>query len=286
MEISNKLMMEKFKTYSDSDWLELMKQSVTNNIIDGFQFPTFPGNDVQERFVGSSFEEALTEASEFYVFLKNAAAQQGKDISGQSRILDFGCGWGRFIRFFMKEVASENIFGSDVMPLAINICKQNALPGHFDVLEKDGTLPYPDKFFDVLMAYSVFTHLPEDVHLHWMRELARVSKLGAVFCLTLEPRFFIDRILHANEETGNIFLQGLAKYIANVGELYDKFDRGEISYLTTGGGDNLTKDVYGDVIVPLSFIKANWTEYFDVVSYQDFPDKIWNQARLVVRRKS
>jgi hypothetical protein len=41
MEISNILMMEKFKTYSDSDWLELMKQSVTKNIIDGFQFPLF-----------------------------------------------------------------------------------------------------------------------------------------------------------------------------------------------------------------------------------------------------
>jgi hypothetical protein len=51
-------------------------------------------------------------------------------------------------------------------------------------------------------------------------------------------------------------LQGLAKYIVNVDELYDKFDRGEISYLTTGGGDNLTKDVYGDAIVPLSFIKS------------------------------
>jgi hypothetical protein len=34
-----------------------------------------------------------------------------------------------------------------------------------------------------------------------MRELARVSKLVLYFVYTLEPRFFIDRILHANEET-------------------------------------------------------------------------------------
>jgi hypothetical protein len=39
-------------------------------------------------------------------------------------------------------------------------------------------------------------------------------------------------------------------------------------------------------LFPCHLLKANWTEHFDVVSYQDFPDKIWNQARLVVKRKS
>lgn len=279
-------MVEKFLRYSDAKWLELMKMSVTERVIDGFTFPSFPGKDIQERFVGSSYEAALAEASEFYTFLKQAAADLGKRLSKQSRIHDFGCGWGRFTRFFMKDVAGENIYGSDVMPLAIDICKQSALPGQFDVLEQDGELPYPDQFFDVMMAYSVFTHLPEKVNLHWMKELARVSKPGAVFCLTLEPRFFIDRIKHANGESGNVFLQGLARYAPNINELYEKFDHGEISYLATGGGDNLTTDVYGDAIVPLSFIETNWNEFFEVISYKDFPDKIWHQARLVVRRKT
>ncbi len=278
-------MLEKFKRYSDAEWLELLKMSVTERVIDGFTFPSFPGEDVQERFVGSSYETALTEAFEFYTFLKHVTEKLGKRLSEQSRILDFGCGWGRFIRFFMKDVASENIYGSDVDPLAIDICKQSALPGQFDVLERDGTLPYPDRFFDVMMAYSVFTHLPENVHLHWMKELARVSKSGAIFCLTLEPRFFIDRIKNANKEPGNVFLQGLAQYAPNINDLYEKFDHGEISYLTTGGGDNLTSDVYGDAIVPPSFIETRWSEYFKVISYQDFPDKNWYQARLVVQRK-
>jgi hypothetical protein len=118
-----------------------------------------------------------------------------------------------------------------------------------------------------------------------MKELARVSKPEAIFCLTLEPRFFIDRIKHAKEEPSNVFLQALAGYAPNINELYNKFDRGEISYLATGGGDNLTANVYGDAIVPLSFIEKNWSEYFKVISYEDFPDKIWHQARLVVQRK-
>jgi ubiquinone/menaquinone biosynthesis C-methylase UbiE len=285
METKHLSMSKIFKNYGDAQWLELLKRSVTHNLVDGVRFPSFPGQDVQERFVGSSFEAALTEAAEFYGFLKHAAEKQGKRITQQSRIHDFGCGWGRFIRFFMKDVASENIYGSDVMPLAIDICRQSKLPGQFDLLERDSVLPYPDNFFDVMMAYSVFTHLPEKVHLHWMKELARVSKPGAVFCLTLEPRFFIDRIKHANDEPGNVFLQGLARYVPNVNGLYEKFDRGEISYLATGGGDNLTAEVYGDAIVPLSFIETHWSEFFNVISYQDFPDKIWHQAWLIVKRK-
>jgi ubiquinone/menaquinone biosynthesis C-methylase UbiE len=285
MNSHNSSFQEKSKLYSDKEWLELIKRSVTETVIEGLTFPPFPRKDVQERFVGSSYETALTEAFEFYSFLKNVTAKLGKPLSEQSRIHDFGCGWGRFIRFFMKDVASDNIYGSDVMPLAIDICKQSALPGRFDVLEQDGTLPYPDQFFDVMMAYSVFTHLPGKVHIYWMKELARVSKPEAIFCLTLEPRFFIDRIKHAKEEPSNVFLQALAGYAPNINELYNKFDRGEISYLATGGGDNLTANVYGDAIVPLSFIEKNWSEYFKVISYEDFPDKIWHQARLVVQRK-
>ena len=277
---------DKFKRCSDAEWLDLLKRSVTESVINGVVFPSFPGKDIQERFVGSSYEAALTEASEFYTYLKQAAADLGKRVSKKSRIHDFGCGWGRFTRFFMKDVAGENIYSSDVMPLAIDICKQSDLPGQFDVLEQGGELPYPDQFFDVMMAYSVFTHLPEKVHLHWMRELARVSKPGAVFCLTLEPRFFIDRIKNADRESGNVFLQGLARYAPDISELYENFDHGKISYLSTGGGDNLTADIYGDAVVPLSFIEKNWSEYFEVISYKDFPDKIWHQARLVVRRKA
>lgn len=101
---------------------------------------------------------------------------------------------------------------------------------------------------------------------------------------TFEPRFLNDRIKYAGDEVGNVFLLGLARCVPNINVFYEKFDRGEISYLATGGGDNLTTEVYGDAIVPLSFIMSHWSKYFNVFSSQNFPDKIWHQARLVVHR--
>jgi ubiquinone/menaquinone biosynthesis C-methylase UbiE len=171
------------------------------------------------------------------------------------------------------------------LSVAIDICRTTGVPGVLDLIEPEGILPYPDQFFDVIIAYSVFTHLPERINLHWMRELARVSRPGCVLCLTLEPRAFIDRICNVPPNSDNAFLRSLSKFAAIAGDLYKKFDVGEIVYLPTGGGDNLTSEVYGDAIVPLSFIQEEWQPYFVVKTYQDFPDKYWLQARLVVQRQ-
>ena len=101
---------------------------------------------------------------------------------------------GSFLRFFWKDISPENLYGCDVLPLAIDICNSTRVPGNLNLIKSDGNLPYSDNFFDVIIAYSVFTHLTEKMNLHWMRELARVSKPGCVFVFTLEPRGFIDRI--------------------------------------------------------------------------------------------
>ncbi|MBN2678480.1 MAG: class I SAM-dependent methyltransferase [Anaerolineaceae bacterium] len=258
--------------------------SIKKQKIHGITFPGFPPPNVQTRFVGSSYKQTLEEAFGYYKHVKEQVADCGIFLNQQTKFLDFGCGWGRFMRFFMKDITVENLYGCDPLQVAIDICHDTGVPGHLDLIEPEGILPYPDSYFDVIMAYSVFTHLPEKLNLHWMRELARVSRPGCVFCLTLEPRGFIDRICNITEDTDNAWLRGLSKYAPMAKELYSKFDSGEIAYLPTGGGDNLTDEVYGDAIVPLDYIKKKWRSFFKVISYLDYPEKYWLQARLVVQR--
>ena len=45
---------------------------------------------------------------------RSAASFYARD----SRVLDFGCGWGRVIRFFLKDVAPWNLVGVDIDPNA------------------------------------------------------------------------------------------------------------------------------------------------------------------------
>lgn len=95
-----KLLPESIRNLNDKAWLELLIKSVDNPYIDGVHFPTFPSNEVQSTFVGSSNKEALEEAYKFYVLVKEYSKKLHKPLDSNSRFLDFGCGWGRFLRFF------------------------------------------------------------------------------------------------------------------------------------------------------------------------------------------
>lgn len=272
------------RSLPDEMWLELLLRSTNKQDIEGIRFPGFPPPEVQARFVGSSYEHALKEAFQFYKYVKAIMAKLRKPLISNSRFLDFGCGWGRYLRFFWKDISHQNLFGCDVLPLAIDICRDTNVPGNLNVIDARGNLPYPDDFFDSIIAYSVFTHLPETMNLHWMQELARVSRPGCIFCLTLEPRRFIDFITTISPDADFGWYRALLKYAHTAQDMYRKFDVGQIAYIPTGGGDTLSDDIYGDAIVPLNYIKDHWSSEFVVHEYLDDPNLFW-QAVLVVEKK-
>lgn len=170
----------------DQQWLELLVRSVKEREIYGLKFPGFPDAVTQSNFVGSADEATLREAFAFYCLVKRYSAALGMALSENRRFLDFGMGWGRFLRFFWKDVGAPNLFGCDVDPEIIQWARELGVPGNLDRLYASGRLPYPDNFFDGGMAYSVFTHLPQSAHRHWLAELSRVMKPGAVFSFTVE----------------------------------------------------------------------------------------------------
>jgi len=294
---------EKMRGLSDEQWLSLLIKSISTPTIDGVEFPRFPDPTVQTNFVGSSDETTLRGAFSFYSFVKRQAKDAGRPLQEHHRFLDFGCGWGRYLRFFWKDIAEDNLYGCDVGPPILEVCRETKVPGKLSLIKTDGALPYPDGYFNVIMAYSVFTHLPESMNLHWMKELARVAAPGCIFCLTLEPRRFIDLIVEAGQEqpaqptlTQRFFnlisgsqkqeqparLKSLSRFKGS--EAYKQFDAGEIAFFPTGSETGiLNSSVYGDAVVPLSFIEKNWAPYFEVKEYIDDKDQFC-QAVLALQR--
>jgi len=51
---------------------------------------------------------------------------------------------------------------------------------------------FPAGFFDIIYAYSVFSHLNEDTHLKWIEEFSRILKAGGLLLVTTQARRFID----------------------------------------------------------------------------------------------
>jgi SAM-dependent methyltransferase len=269
----------KARKYSDRKWLKLLLASIDKSEVEGITFPGFPPADIQRTFVGSAYRETLEEAFTFYCFLKQAAKTAGSPLQPESRFLDFGCGWGRFLRFFWKDIHAENLHGCDIDNMILDVCKSTQVPGELALIDPLGSLPYTNGYFDAVMAYSVFTHLPESVHLHWVKELARVTRPGGLFCLTLEPRRFLD-FISSIAESDNEWYRMLTVHKPQLLEYYRQCDAGNLVFMPTNAGSERS---YGDAVVPLSFVRENWAPWFEIIDYIDKPRKFW-QAVLVVRR--
>jgi ubiquinone/menaquinone biosynthesis C-methylase UbiE len=274
-----------FADLSDDAWIQTLVDSVTTPVINGVQFSTFPDPTLQAMIVGSSNEQALREAGQFYKHLKAHFARHGAKPLNQTKILDFGIGWGRIARFFARDVPYGAVYGVDVMPMMIDVCRRSMVPASLLVTEPRGETLFRDRYFDIVYAYSVFTHLPENISLHWLTELHRIMQPGGILVMTVEPPRFIDfcRSIKGGDEL-SLWHQYLRDCIAKIPDAEQRAAKGELVYIPTGGGPTLPPDVYGDTVIPAGYIKKNWSHLFEMIDYLDDPRQFW-QAVVVLKRK-
>ena len=90
------------------------------------------------------------------------------------RILDFGCGSGRLLRYLLPEAERCEIHGCDIHEPSIEWIQRNLVPPmHVFVNGETPPLPFPDEHFDLISAISVFTHLTT-YWADWLLELHRL----------------------------------------------------------------------------------------------------------------
>jgi len=86
-------------------------------------------------------------------------------LTSDSTILDIGCGTGILINYLENYLSSpKNYMGMDMFQTVIDYCKENYPT--FDFIKGDVTksIPIPDRKFDMICLWSVFTHIyPTDI---------------------------------------------------------------------------------------------------------------------------
>src|SRR5438876_379212 len=106
-------------------------------------------------------------------------------------ILDLGCGDNRFLAHWRN--ARRRIWGTDFQAHP----KLN-YPDWFRLLEKDGRIPFPDHYFDLITSSWVLEHVahPE----FFLAEVARVLRPGGTFVsLTVNAKHYVPclaRVFH------------------------------------------------------------------------------------------
>ena len=276
----------RYHRLNDDAWLRTLLDSIEGRA--AVPMPGFPSAELQAGFVGSSNGDAIHEAWKFYMLMSECRQQYGAVLGRGSHVLDFGCGWGRFARMFLRDVPETNIWCADSWDLALNTCAETGVPGRMIQLQQMPPSMLPDSKFDTAFAYSVFSHLSPAAHRAWRAEFARVMKPGGLIFITTQARWFIDncqRLRDNPAEVTSYWHELLAKSFIDYDESLARYDRGDFVYAANGGGPSLPPEFYGDAVVPRGFFEAEWSDEFEVLQFIADHQR-FEQAVAIMRRRA
>jgi len=169
--------------------------------------------------------------------------------SPESRILDYGCGYGRAVAV-LHDNGYRNLIGVDPAPAMIAAARQAFPSIAFDVLDDYRSVNLPDASVDAVMLFSVLTSVPSDEGQRAIiGEITRLLRQGGVLYIS-------DMWLQTDSRNVERYVEGQKKYgiygvfdlpegvtvrhhehrwIETLTKVYETLDLEEISVLTMNG---------------------------------------------------
>lgn len=165
--------------------------------------------------------------------------------AGES-VLDVGCGTGALTRLARERVdESGKVYGIDAAPQMITVARRKAAKRNLDIDIRIGLiekLAFPDDSFDVVLSSLMMHHLPEELKLQGLAEIARVLKPGGrLLILDFQPQQTLIRqgwIKKHLQEQGSPFLAQLlhaGKEMEGIQNLPPVMEEVGFSQIETGG---------------------------------------------------
>lgn len=191
---------EVFGHLSIDEWEKVMLRSLNESIIEGVYFPSFPPKELQSLVHGHFGEESIIEAFKLYRFLHSQGIVDPSTIYYmKGYFLDFGSGWGRILRPFIRDFPLKNIFAYEPDTRFCVIARShnpyvNFINGNY---MPDGTLPR--RLFDLIVSFSVFSHLSFFCAESWIRELSEITSINGRIVFTTWGLRFLERLKREKE---------------------------------------------------------------------------------------
>jgi SAM-dependent methyltransferase len=187
------LFREKFGSLPDDAWGQILIRSISEGIIEGIEFPRYPEDETQNSIHGHHGAISVGESVNFYKYVKSNTYKDA-GTSGSKRILDFGSGWGRIIRPFMRDFEFADLYGFEPNFLLCALARSlNPYVMFFSgTYVPTGNLPA--QFFDLVFGWSVFSHLSQASAVLWLREAARIVVPGGWCVFTTWGDRFLKRL--------------------------------------------------------------------------------------------
>ena len=110
-------------------------------------------------------------------------------------IFELGCGTARLLRHF-RVIDGVRLVGSDVNSEMIEWCQANLPEIEFYHNELTPPLTFAeDNSFDLMLASSVFTHIPLETQEQWLAEMQRILRPGGIFICSVLGQNHVNLLL-------------------------------------------------------------------------------------------
>jgi SAM-dependent methyltransferase len=259
----------------DEVWFQLQFKPEEGRERYGIPIPNLPPDDVQQRFTGASGQRNLQQAFSFYLYIRSICRL--RDIPSP-KILDFGGGWGRIARFFLRDTEPGRITVADCLSDSLHWLRETNNP--CNVIKND---PFPpiiglEDDFDVAYAYSVFSHLSEKYQNAWFDYLMACLRPGGHLVITTRGHQFLDILKHLH--SGKV-VNSLTTDLPKPEEIEARYNAGEFQFYPTGGGGELAAEFYGEAFIPLVCFARKYGSR--IVAFSEAVEHV-DQAVLVLRK--
>ena len=260
---------------SDDAWFDLQFEPEAARERYNLSLPTFPPDDVQLRFTGLSARDNLLQARNFYEYaIVRSQLRQAPD----PRILDFGGGWGRVSRFFLRDVSPRRITVADCLTDSIHWLRETHNP--CDIRKNDVLPPIRGigRGFHLIYAYSVFSHLSPGATRAWLDYLISLLRPGGWLVITTMAGAFLDHLAGQGRESLTSEYAGL---LPSPEVMRDRYEQGEVQFYPTGGGGELSASFYGISLLPRRYFTENYGA--NLVDFTEDVPRV-NQAVVALRK--
>lgn len=185
------------------------------------------------------------------------------------RYFDFGGSSGRIFRHFAFQSDNWDVWSSDFKLSSVD-WNMRHFPRKIKTFlnNSNPSLPLPDNYFDLVTAYSVFTHINEP-ETSWLVELRRILRVGGIAYLSIHDEATWKNQEDALRQTVNTFRPD----IANAPEL----PAGK-SVVTFREDDPYNCNVFHS----RDYIENIWGRYFEICAIKS--SYLDRQAVVVCRR--
>lgn len=259
-----------FASYDSTTFL-LQRTTLNMPWYDNFTSP----DSFQLRNIGSKdWFEFIQQSEQISPTINDYVLEAIGSSTSNKKVLDFGCGIGRVaLKLWYDHKLPSH--GCDINPEAISYLKSQIQGPDLHVNSFKPPLKYSENFFDLIFSISIWTHLPPDLQIPWLKEMHRILIPGGTALISISSASSLPirkkRLpmweAHTEEDLkreGILFVE--YRYLEKNPEAYPG-----------------VTDSYGSTLHDFDYIQREWGKVFSEVTIK--PKAIANSQDLVVLRK-